>query len=466
MSLDRTTLAALRFGTGLRPGQPSPDDPAALLAGLRAAAAAPPLVGPDEDARLLEAVRGLRDARAGAAEAARAAAAERRGAPAADTAMEAEAMLAEETRALRRELESLQMGALARAATSPHGFGERMARFWSNHFAVSVMFPAHWSRVAAYEDQAIRPHMAGRFADLLAAAVRHPAMTIYLDQAASVGPNSPVGLRTGRGMNENLAREILELHTLGVGAPYGQDDVQALARLLTGTAVAQGRYVWRRQRAEPGRVRLLGKAYAGASEDEMVRALHDLAAHPATAAHLSRKLAVHFVADDPPAALTAALTETWAATDGDLRAVCRTLLEHPAAWGPPGPKLRQPWELVVAALRAAAAQGDEIAAGARFPRAVTLGALAEMGQQPGRAPGPDGWPEAAEAWITPAGLSARLRWGARLGRVLAPDLDPRDFARAALGPALGEKAAFAVAAASERWEAYAVFLASPDFNRR
>jgi len=453
-----------------------------MLDGLRAAAAAPPLTDDALSASLWSDVEGLRAARKMAER--RSAAAEP-AAPAGGAldqlsdlsgageggdmngARAADAVRRDRASELRRRLEETQYAALRRAVASPHGFAERMAAFWADHFTVAIKYPAHWTRIAAFEDVALRPHLAGRFEDMLAAVVQHPAMLIYLDQDRSVGPSSPIGRRRGAGLNENLAREVLELHTLGVGAPYSQADVQALARLLTGFGLSKGRFRYRRRAAEPGRITLMGRDFDGASRRHTLRALRRLARHPATARHLAGKLAVHFVGAPAPRGLVSALTATWRRTDGDLAAVCEPLLTHPAAASPLGAKVRQPREALVAALRAAGAAPEQIGAAGPYARGLTLAALRDMGQSPNRALGPDGWPEDPAHWITPGGMAARLAWASRMGVALARlGLDPRDYARAALDDALGEDAAWAIAAAAERWEGHALLLASPDFNRR
>jgi len=450
MTSDEETIASLRFGLGPRPDARAESGPADMLRGLRTLADGPALVDEAADRALWAEVREVREARGDA----------RSGGKAEETAFAAE------RKDLRHRLEAIQFASLARAAGTPHGFAERMARFWTDHFTVAVKFPGHWSRVAGYPDQAIRPHVAERFEDMLIAVVRHPAMLMYLDQDRSFGPNSRAGRRRDRGLNENLAREVLELHTLGAGGPYRQDDVQALAALLTGFATGKGRFRYRDNMAEPGRFSLLGVRYDGADEAETLEALRVLARHPATARHLARKLAVHFVADDPPAALIDALASRWLETEGDLSAVSAALLAHPAAWAPLGAKVRPPQEALIAALRAAGAGAAEIGPDGAFGRKLTLAALADMGQAFHRAPGPDGWPEDAAHWITPGGMAARLKWAARMGRVLAERVDPRAYAVAALGDALSPETALAVSRAAERWEGHALLLASPDFNRR
>ena len=455
MTPPRDAVAALRFGLGFRPGRAPDTDPEALAAQLSALAAARPLVGPQEAEALRRELMAFRKIRA-----------ETRGKAASE---DMKARLEEERRDLRQAVDGALFASLARAVATPHAFAERMARFWSNHFAVAIKFRGHAPYAAGYEDQAIRPHVAGRFADMLKAVVRHPAMLIYLDQYKSAGPNSRAAGRRDLGLNENLAREILELHTLGVGAAYGQADVGALARLLTGFAVKTkgGGYEYRREWAEPGRFELLGRTWEGRSEAQTLAALDAVAAHPATARHLATKLARHFVADAPPPDLVAALERVWLDSGGDLLAVSRALVSHPVAWSAPFAKVRQPQEAVIAALRAAGAGPETIGLRKPYDRALTLGAAAQMGQGLFDVPGPDGWPEEGGAWITPGALAKRLDWATRIGAAFADaGLDPRDMAQAALRGALSEKTAWAIAAASQKREGFALLLASPDFNRR
>src|SRR5579875_764089 len=183
------------------------------------------------------------------------------------------------------------------AATSEAPLLERMTRFWSNHFTVSILRPAIRGFAPAFEREAIRPHVTGRFADMLFAVARHPAMLLYLDNAVSIGPDSIAGRRRGKGLNENLGREMLELHTLGVDGGYTQADVEALARILTGWSVARlrdpgpGTFHFFPPIHEPGPKTLLGRTYREAGYEEGQAALLDLAHHPATARHIATKLA-------------------------------------------------------------------------------------------------------------------------------------------------------------------------------
>ena len=240
------------------------------------------------------------------------------------------------------------------------GFVERLVAFWSNHFAVSIAKSSEL-RVAAgpFEREAIRPNALGKFAGLLRAAESHPAMILYLDNQNSIGPDAAPGKFAGRGLNENLAREILELHTLGVGSGYTQADVSELARILTGWSVAgpeseagePGTFLFKPNWHEPGARKLLGKTYAENGIDQGRAALDDLARHPATARHVATKLARHFVADNPPADLVEALTRKFIDSDGDLAVVASTLVSDDRAWSAKPTKIRTPLEFVVAAAR-------------------------------------------------------------------------------------------------------------------
>lgn len=373
----------------------------------------------------------------------------------------------------------------ARAVGSDDPLRERLVAFWADHFTIAPRNRVEAALPAILIDEAIRPLVTGRFADMLRAVITHPGMLIYLNQEASFGPTSRKGQRRGKGLNENLARELLELHTLGVGAGYSQTDVRELAELLTGLAVDPGKgFVFDQGRAEPGPETVLGVAYSGTGAGPVLKALDDLAARPETAAHIARKLAVHFVADDPDARLVAAVTAAWGATEGDLLAVVQALVSHPASalpdmvpdmgpdlgpdLGPARGKARQPFDFMVAALRAlGVTPADVLAAEAKAIRRLILQPLAAMGQPFHRAPGPDGWPEAAADWITPPGLAARIDWAMNAPeRLQRPLPDPRAFLATALGSRAGERLTWAVGAAESARDGVGLVLASPDFNQR
>ncbi|MDF0599172.1 DUF1800 domain-containing protein [Psychromarinibacter sp. C21-152] len=363
---------------------------------------------------------------------------------------------------------------LARMAETDDPLRERLVQFWNNHFATRTTGRAARATGPAYADDAIRPHLTGSFADLLKSAVTHPVMLAFLDQPSSVGPNSPYGQRRGRGLNENLAREVIELHTLGVGAGYSQADVRQFAELLTGLTFnlrrdAEG--VFDPRRAEPGAETVLGTSYGGdgtASQADIHAALDDLAAHPATAAHLSRKLVAHFTADTPDPALVAAVEAAWRDTGGDLLAVYTALLTHPAAWDGFGAKVKQPLEFMGSALRALEVRGETLQ---EMKPGLVLRAflrpLADMGQAYHGPPGPDGVPDEAAAWVQPFGLAQRITWAAAaVDRAATKGLDPVAFARAALGDAASERLLWAAARAETRDQGLALVLASAEFNRR
>lgn len=374
----------------------------------------------------------------------------------------------------RQRLAALQHR-VARGLDAQSGFGERLVQFWADHFTVVSKNAAQVVMAAAFVDEALRPHLAGRFADMLVAAETHPMMLIYLDQVSSYGPRSPFVRRKPDkrlGLNENLGREILELHTLGTGGGYAQDDVRQLALLLTGLGYnARADQRFRPERAEPGAETVLGRSYGGRGTDglaEIGRALRDLAQHPATAYHLARKLAVHFVADDPPADLVADLAATWRGTGGDLGQVNAVLAGHPALAAGFRHKARQPIEFLIAALRSLGVRGADVLAYAPKQASQALwGPLQLMGQPFGRPRGPDGWPETASDWITPQMLAARITWALRQpARLVDPLPDPRAFLSAALGSTASPALAAAIPRAESAAEGVALVLASADFNRR
>lgn len=340
---------------------------------------------------------------------------------------------------------------------------ERLVAFWSNHFTVSVAKPLLFGLAGAFEREAIRPHILGRFADLLRAAMRHQAMLAYLDNLQSFGPNSPLGRRRERGLNENLARELLELHTLGVDGGYTQADVTELAKILTGWTVRPARlgdpgdFLFVEAVHEPGTKTLLGERYAEDGIGEGERALQRLAAHPATARHIATKLARHFVADAPQAALVDRLAETFRRTDGDLAAVSRALVDSPEPWAEPLPKVKSANEFLVSALRLA---------GAEVPDKRLLGSLRLLGQAPFSAPSPAGWPDTADAWATPEALLQRAEWAMAAARRIAGKCDPAMALEAALGPVADEATRAAEARAPTRAEGLATVLAGPLFQRR
>lgn len=255
--------------------------------------------------------------------------------------------------------QSFQRDAVARvtqAVFSPYGFYERLSGFWFDHFSVNAYKTLPMRLLTPlYETEAIRPHIAGNFRDLLQAAILHPAMLIYLDQDRSAGPESVAAQNRRRGLNENLGRELLELHTMGAGSGYTQSDVRSAALVLTGMTVNdQYEMLFRPRMAEPGQMDVLGVSYGGRkrSVDDCLSMLDDLAARHETAEHICRKLVSHFIVDDPPADMVKAMVDEWKATDGHLGKVYEVMVSQPRAWSDPGRKMKLPFDYVVSGLRA------------------------------------------------------------------------------------------------------------------
>jgi len=357
------------------------------------------------------------------------------------------------------------------ALQTPAPFVERLVHFWSNHFAVSVDKLAVVGLAGGFEADAIRPHVLGRFEDLLLAVVCHPAMLLYLDQAQSIGPRSPAGLRAesrqqrGRGLNENLAREILELHTLGVRSGYTQDDVTEFARALTGwTLPADGgdlvattfRFVPALH--EPGARTVLGRSYADGGEQQARTILHDLVAAPATAQHIARKLARHFVADDPPASLVQRLADTFSRTGGDLPSVYRELVAAPEAWQPASAKFKSPWDWSVSSLRALGRQSIPP------PQAANL--MNQLAQPVWRPGSPAGYDDVAPTWAAPDALLRRVEVAQRIAAQAGAAVDARALAPRVLAGAPSEETTAAIARADNGSVALALLLVSPEFLRR
>lgn len=362
---------------------------------------------------------------------------------------------------------------LARRARTDDALRERMTAFWGDHFTARGKAGVAKFATSTYVESAIRPNVAGRFEDMLIASTTSPLMITYLDQQKSLGPNSNKARRTPKddGLNENLAREVMELHTLGVNGPYTQDDVRQLAELLTGlTFEIRNGTKFRKDFAEPGAETILGRSYGGAEPNirDIHAALRDLARHPATARHLAWKLAVHFVSDTPDPDLVDAVTARYMDTGGDLPSVYRALLEHPATWASPTGNIRPPFAYVSTVVRALAPDPDMLRRdGAKpFMRQLERN-LARMGQPYEEPNGPDGWPEEDAAWLTPQGIAARLQWALIAPRQLLGDRlpDPRDFVLKTLGPRADERLKFAAGAAESRRDGLGVILASPAFQR-
>jgi uncharacterized protein (DUF1800 family) len=355
---------------------------------------------------------------------------------------------------------------LAQAYGAPIGFVERLVAFWSNHFCVSVAKSAIGRGAAgAFEREAIRPHVLGRFADMLLAVERHPAMLNFLDNQQSIGPNSLAGHNNKSGLNENLAREILELHTMGVGSGYTQTDVTQLAYILTGWTIAgrdgklgePGTFVFNANAHEPTAATLLERVYMQDGVAQGEAALADIARERATANHIAFKFAHHFVADAPDAGLVQRLAEVFRQTDGDLSALARALVNDAVAWSAAPTKIRNPWEFTIAAYRAFSRTPED------GPALNSLDLLGMPLWQPG---GPNGFSDESTAWSSPEGMKTRLQLAARFAHQIKDAPEPLAMIDDILGPNASAATRETVARAESREQAYALLLLSPEFQRR
>ncbi len=372
---------------------------------------------------------------------------------------------------------------LKNALVTRQDFPERLVHFWSNHFAVSIDKLPVVALAGNYEFEAIRPNIMGKFSDLLVAAVRHPAMLVYLDQAQSIGPTSQLaafvanGQKNQRtlGLNENLAREIMELHTLGVRTGYSQTDVTEFARALTGNSVtgfsnaipkrfinggsAPGETVFVPIMHEPGKRTIMGKTYGQDGQAQARAVLNDLAVHPATARHIATKLARHFVADDPPASLVQRLEADFLKTGGDLPSLYRTLIQSPEAWQPQSAKFKSPWEWTVSALRGVGAERMVI-------QAAPAIALQQLGQPIWQPQSPAGYADTNAEWAGGNALMRRVELAERIATRTAETIDARALASQLFPDAVSQPTAEAIARAESPAQGLALLLVSPEFLRR
>jgi uncharacterized protein (DUF1800 family) len=372
---------------------------------------------------------------------------------------------------------------LRHAITTPNPFAERWARFWSNHFTAATRNVPMRGLAGPYEREAIRPHVFGSFATLLHKASLHQGMLVYLDAHRSIGPSTEAAAARDIGLNENLAREILELHTMGVGSGYSQDDIIEFARALTGWTLAGTRLARlgagarrpaQQRRAslgqapgatifveglhEPGARSVLGKRYAMAGREQAGAILDALAAHPATARHIATKLATHFVADTPPAAAVAKLEAVFNDTRGDLAALAHAVIDLDAAWSndTTARKFKSPDELMISVGRAASAQA---------PGAIA-GFYAMLGHLPFSAPSPAGWPDDTASWAGSDAIKKRLEWANNIARRMARGASPSAFLDQALGELAGEQTRRAVSSAESAEQGFTIAIMSPEFQRR
>ena len=426
----RTAQALVRFGLGRRASDPLPSDPATwLLDQLRQPDPAR-FDDPPTTAKGLAALQQDRETKPPPGE------------------------------SLGRAMFKLQADAqLANAVTTTAPFRERLVWFWTNHFAISLRRGECAAVAAAFVQEAIRPNVTASFADMLLAVMRHPAMLLYLDNANSVGPASPVGQRSHRGLNENLARECLELHTVSPSAGYSQTDVTAFARILTGWSVDLKAdppgFRYRPLTHEPGIQTVMQQSFP-ADEAGGIAALRYLATHPATYRFLATKLARHFVADDPPTAAIHAIETMLQDSKGDLGMASAALVGLDEAWRP-ATKLRTPLEYVVASVRALDIPPQ------RLPN--MLGILGALGQPFWTPPAPNGWPDRAVAWSAPESMLRRIDWANGFaGRIGSRDV--LELSDTLLGPLLRHDTQQAIRRAGSRRDAMTLLLTSSEFQRR
>lgn len=480
--MSEVSIALNRFGLGARPDEAAPADPRGWLsaqlaryqprpAALAGVAATPAIAA--EIMAYQEQRREVRQERRAAdvppAPAMTAGSAMQ---PAQRPPRDADQMAAR--RQLRRtHYEAAIDARMASALVTPAPFAERMVHFWANHFAVSADKIVVTPLVGAFEFEAIRPHVTGTFRDMLGAVARHPAMLLYLDQAQSIGPGSrlaQVAATRGnkRGLNENFARELMELHTLGVRTGYSQADVTELARGLTGWTVAgigrrfggqgaPGLFRFAPAVHEPGARTLLGQSYAEGGEAQAQAMLDALARHPATATHIATKLARHFAGDNPPPAMVTRIADAFRQSDGDLPTVYRAIVASPEAWAPGAPKFRTPWEWAVASLRATGQR--EVAQGS------AVGLLTQLGQPVWKPGQPNGYDDIAATWAGPDAVMRRVEAAERIAS-RAPATDARALAAKLYPAALSDATGSAIARAESPGQALALLLVAPETMRR
>ncbi len=353
------------------------------------------------------------------------------------------------------------------ASLTDASFRERLVRFWSDHFSVDYTKSLITVPTAiTMEREAIRPHVTGKFYDMVVAVESHQAMLLYLDNWTSFGPNSWAGLQFGLGLNENLARETLELHTLGVGGGYSQDDIIEYAKAITGWTIGNpsinedslGEFVFDPLFHEPGTRTVMGKTYPDTGVDQALGILQDFVRHPSTAKHIARKLAFHFHSDNPPQSLIDQLADAFTFSDGDLLAVSQALINAPEMWDGNFNKLRNSEEFLISTYRALGISGLK-------PREY-FNLFSVLGQIPFTAGSPAGWPDDEASWASSTIIASRLNLSVILGNFVQNSPLPPDYATALLDPALSVNSHDILSGAFTKAQGYALMLMTPEFQRR
>ena len=361
------------------------------------------------------------------------------------------------------------------AVTTDRPFIERLTQFWTNHFAVSVDKSLLLGLAGAFEREAIRHNVLGNFQDMLLAVERHPAMLLYLDNHLSIGPNSKAARNVERrhaerkvGINENLAREILELHTLGVGGGYTQTDVTTFAEVITGWSIGAeqgrhpqgepGKFTFHAELHEPGAKTVISKRYADTGYEQAVAVLRDLAAHPSTARFIATKLARHFIADEPPSKAIERIAHAYLSSGGDLPTTYRALIDCPDAWVEPLAKYKTPCDYVVSTYR-----GLQIPTDAGRAPLAPFELLGQRTYGPGS---PAGWPDRSADWDGASALMKRIEWADAVGQRAGNWRNATELAPQLLGATLSDATRTAIARAASGTQAVTLLLASPEFMRR
>ena len=482
-----SVIAANRFGLGARPGElaaiggSGPDWLRAQLDG-----PAPEITGEGLQgsasilARIYDLRRAIRAARFSSA--AGGANGEATVAASAATGSAATASSAAAISAFKKQGELIRPIYVAEASarfresvSTERPFVERLTHFWANHFAVSVDKAMLAGLAGAYEREAIRPYVLGNFTDMLLATERHPAMLLYLDNQMSMGPDSRAAQNLARrnpdrktGINENLARETMELHTVGVDGGYTQTDVTAFSEVLTGWSIAgpdmwrtgaqPGTFLFRAGMHQPGSDVVMGKRYPDTGYDQGVAVLRDLASRPATARFIATKLARHFIADDPPAPAVDRMAAAFSESGGDLPTVYRALIASPEAWQQPVAKYKTPSDFIVSSFRG-------LGLPVRQDKAP-VGLFQLLGQRIWSPGSPAGWPDRSADWDGASELLKRIEWADAVGQRVGSRRNAMELAPQMLGSVLSTATRESIAHAESASQAIALLLASPEFMRR
>lgn len=376
-----------------------------------------------------------------------------------------------------RPIYNAECTARVRAAiTTDRPFVERLTQFWTNHFAVSADKQIIAGLAGAFEREAIRPNVLGSFADLLISAETHQAMLLYLDNHLSVGPTSRAARLIERrrkdrklGINENLAREILELHTLGANGGYSQKDVTTFAQVISGWSISgfgpmsrgePGGFTFRAELHEPGMKTLLGKRYSDEGFAQGQAVLRDLAARPATARFVATKLARHFIADETRGRTTAHIERAYLKSDGDLPTVYRAMLDSAEAWSAPLTKYKTPSDYIISTYR-----------GLQLPISgdgglKVRGSFNALGQRIFSPGSPAGWPDRSADWDGASALLRRIQWAEGIAQKIGAARNAMELAPELLGESLSDATRTAIARAASGTQALTLLLTAPEFMRR